>query len=191
MKLSFISLSIISLALIVGCAQDKEFRTGLIVSQATIAAGVKAPQIIYQDPSGSFHQLFKRFGEKYTLVVFMDKKTGNAENTALVRTASALFKRQEPATIVEIIGGDSGCNPADRAYVLKRNVPDANLITLCDLSGKTWKHFGASHTTSVYLVDPSGVVMNAAPFSRLDTLLDQTRLLAKELAYQQVEFCND
>jgi cytochrome oxidase Cu insertion factor (SCO1/SenC/PrrC family) len=191
MKVTFICLSILSLAVIIGCAQEKGFRTGMIMSPNKVTAGIKVPQINFQDPSGTCHQLFRRFGDEYTLVVFFDKKTGDTENAALIRTARALFRREEPATIVEIIGGDSGCTPNDQTYVLKRDIPRAKLITLCDLSGDTRKHYSVDDAASVYLIDPSGVLVETAAYSRIDGLLARMRLLAQKLAYQQVEYCND
>lgn len=174
----------------VGCAAQSELRTGIITSQENmIAAGAKAPEIKFLDTTGAIHQLNKAFNEEHKLVVFTGEKSCATEDSALIKAAKVFFRKDTPAMIVEIIGGEKGCDPAQKACVLKRSVPATNLITLCDISGETRKRYGTNDLASVYLIDPDGTVVAAEPFFKLDALLAKTSHLAQQsdIKWEKIE----
>lgn len=165
--------------------------SGMVMAKGTIAAGVKAPDINYQDTSGAIHPLRNSFNDEYTVVVFTGEKSCATEDSPLIKSSKRYFAQNAPATIVEIVGGDKGCTPNQKACVLKRSLFATKLITLCDAFGEARKEYHANDLTSIYLIDPSGTIVETASFDRLDDVLEKTTYLAQKLDDEQIELYYD
>ena len=184
MKKINIVVLIILMATSVGCATQKGLQTGMILPETKLVTGIKSPQITYQDTFGIAHQL-PGIGDEYTLLVFNREKICADENSVLIETAKSFSRKDLPAIIVEIIGGAKGCETAQKDCVLKRSIANGKFFTLCDDSGEANRQFGVNDASSLYLVDPFGNIVQVAPYSKLDDLLDHTGSLARKLKNEQ------
>lgn len=188
MKKINVAVLIVLMTAFTASAAQEELQIGMILPNTKIVTGTKAPPINYQDTTGTVHQLHSIIGYKYTLIVFTGERTCANRNSPLIETAKALFRSDAPATIVEIVGGEKGCEPVQKADVLQRSVSGANLFTLCDVSGDTIRRYGVNDLTALYLIDPSGKIVETAPYSKLDALLARTNRLSSELESELSEF---
>lgn len=188
MKKITIAILIVFMAGFTGCSAQRGLQTGMTLPDTIIIAGTKAPQINYQDANGTAHQLPSILKNQYTLIVFTGERPCADRDSILIETARDLYRTDAPATIVEIVGGNGGCKPVQKTSVLQRFVSDANLFTLCDISGDASRRYCVNDITSLYLIDPFGRILETAPYSELDTLLARTSHLSSELQNGLDEF---
>lgn len=184
MKKIVFAVLVIFLIVFTGCASqmDMHAQRGVVMTYKSVETGTKAPDINYQDTSGDFHPIRTAFNNEYMLLVFAGEKSCATKESPLVKMSREFYSQDAPATIVEIIGGDKGCEPAQKACVLKRSVPSSKLVTLCDAAGEARREYGASDLISIYLIDPFGTIIETAPFYKLGDILEKTTYLAENLA---------
>ncbi|MCF8069822.1 MAG: YgdI/YgdR family lipoprotein [Desulfobacterales bacterium] len=183
-KINIVLLAAILMAASIGCATQQGPQTGMIMPETKMATGIKAPQISYQDTSGKAHQL-PGIGDGYTLLVFNREKICADENSVLIETAKSFSRKDLPVIVVEIIGGEKGCENAQKDCVLKRSIANGKFFTLCDDSGEANRQFGVNDASSLYLINEFGTIVQMAPYANLDGLLDRTGSLANKLKEEQ------
>jgi peroxiredoxin len=154
---------------------------GEVLTGEEIRTGMDAPSITFVDSQDRVQQIDTVFKGRYVLMVFTGAKSCIGKDSEMVQTAEEFYQEGALAYIVEVIGSKEGCDKEQKDCVLRRSVPSANLLTLCDVSGEAYKKYSAGQEKSLFLINPVGTVAKTAPLSELSAMLQLTAHQAADL----------